>query len=586
MAADFDSNRQADDLENDPQTDVSEDDELEQYGIWVKVGPEDIEHGGSEDDFGLESLSNEEIDSEILLTEEEENLLGSLEDGTTEGEAPVEETPVDLSDDLQMDDDLGELSDLALDDFDDGTTAETGGAEIEETELSAEEELGNLSDLELEDEVPEIGLDGDLIEIEPDLQIPVAAGDDESPLELDIPEEASPGADEAFDDLDIEDLSADLELDSLEASLETANTPEEAAEEVSFVSIEKPDLEKIESELKSIKAELENLKSELSLLKQTSRQPEETEQDGAGFLSEDEDETIALTGDELDNILNTADITEETVEETEAPEDQDFIDFPVEGADGEEETAGAAADLLVDREDIISLDESAEADIEDLDIEEPEADVADEMETIDLDESDELLGEILPAEEELLEEEAPSEAEPFDLDLEPIELEEETGEAVPELEELDIEDVEMSAEPMAGPDLELEEILDEEAGETEAEELELDIDSDIAELSDTEEEIEELTVEVDEELDDVDLVELEGSEEEPALFEEAPELEPHETKASKEDIPDKLKHELRSVLSYMDHLLESLPEEKIQEFAQSEHFETYKKLFEELGLEQ
>jgi hypothetical protein len=41
---------------------------------------------------------------------------------------------------------------------------------------------------------------------------------------------------------------------------------------------------------------------------------------------------------------------------------------------------------------------------------------------------------------------------------------------------------------------------------------------------------------------------------------------------------------LRDVLVYMDKLLESLPEEKINEFAQSEHYNTYKKLFEELGI--
>jgi hypothetical protein len=34
----------------------------------------------------------------------------------------------------------------------------------------------------------------------------------------------------------------------------------------------------------------------------------------------------------------------------------------------------------------------------------------------------------------------------------------------------------------------------------------------------------------------------------------------------------------------MDQLLESLPEDKIEEFAKSEYYETYKKLFEELGL--
>jgi hypothetical protein len=42
---------------------------------------------------------------------------------------------------------------------------------------------------------------------------------------------------------------------------------------------------------------------------------------------------------------------------------------------------------------------------------------------------------------------------------------------------------------------------------------------------------------------------------------------------------------LRDVLIYMDKLLESLPEEKINEFAQSEHYNTYKKLFEELGIQ-
>ena len=49
-------------------------------------------------------------------------------------------------------------------------------------------------------------------------------------------------------------------------------------------------------------------------------------------------------------------------------------------------------------------------------------------------------------------------------------------------------------------------------------------------------------------------------------------------------LPIELKNEIKSVLSYMDQLLESLPEEKIEEFARSEHFEVYKKLFEELGI--
>lgn len=56
-------------------------------------------------------------------------------------------------------------------------------------------------------------------------------------------------------------------------------------------------------------------------------------------------------------------------------------------------------------------------------------------------------------------------------------------------------------------------------------------------------------------------------------------------KSSISDLPEDLKQEIRSVLSYMDHLLEALPDDKIEEFAKSEHFDVYKRLFEELGLE-
>jgi hypothetical protein len=55
---------------------------------------------------------------------------------------------------------------------------------------------------------------------------------------------------------------------------------------------------------------------------------------------------------------------------------------------------------------------------------------------------------------------------------------------------------------------------------------------------------------------------------------------------STEEVPPAMRIGLKDVLIYMDKLLESLPEEKINEFAQSEHYNTYKKLFEELGIQQ
>jgi hypothetical protein len=49
-------------------------------------------------------------------------------------------------------------------------------------------------------------------------------------------------------------------------------------------------------------------------------------------------------------------------------------------------------------------------------------------------------------------------------------------------------------------------------------------------------------------------------------------------------LPQSLREDVRSVLSYLDQLLEALPDDKIRQFAQSEYFGVYKRLFEELGL--
>ena len=58
------------------------------------------------------------------------------------------------------------------------------------------------------------------------------------------------------------------------------------------------------------------------------------------------------------------------------------------------------------------------------------------------------------------------------------------------------------------------------------------------------------------------------------------EVESETSSSSNED----LKRDIKSVLLYMDQLLENLPEEKIMEFAKSDEFVTYKKLFSDLGL--
>jgi hypothetical protein len=64
----------------------------------------------------------------------------------------------------------------------------------------------------------------------------------------------------------------------------------------------------------------------------------------------------------------------------------------------------------------------------------------------------------------------------------------------------------------------------------------------------------------------------------------AAEKAPEVSAGDEHTIPSAMKDELRGMFSYMDHLLESLPEDKIKEFAQSEHFDSYRKIFKELGL--
>jgi len=53
---------------------------------------------------------------------------------------------------------------------------------------------------------------------------------------------------------------------------------------------------------------------------------------------------------------------------------------------------------------------------------------------------------------------------------------------------------------------------------------------------------------------------------------------------SNTQLPEDMKNEIKQILLYMDQLLENLPEEKIVEFAKSEYFPMYKKLFSDLGL--
>ena len=337
----------------------------------------------------------------------------------------------------------------------------------------------------------------------------------------------------------------------------------------------------IVTELSSLKNEIVSLKNEFETLK-NEKQPEnlKLESNDSGnegfFSNSDEDDTIALSKDEMDNILNTADIAqaEETDEDKEketesekTKETQDNISEPEElsseepefeeepeAAEEAENLFGSADDVAdISDEDILSDDDFA------MEFENAQTENTEEPPTLDdvdytnISKENDLPEEIsVPKNDDILVESSPTDL------LETKDSENKTENASDSFNE---DPFEISAvEPSIS-----ETLTDEK----------LDYLSKAPEESEQNENSEEL-------------LELPESEETEATEEVEPETlqevkEEPETKESK-DISDDLKSEIKSVLSYMDQLLENLPENKIAEFAQSEQFDTYKKLFKELGL--
>jgi hypothetical protein len=69
-----------------------------------------------------------------------------------------------------------------------------------------------------------------------------------------------------------------------------------------------------------------------------------------------------------------------------------------------------------------------------------------------------------------------------------------------------------------------------------------------------------------------------------ANSEPAEEREWEEAPETRKDLPDELQDDLKRLLVYLDRLLESLPEAKIDEFAGSEYFDLYRKIFDHFDL--
>ncbi|MBN2322985.1 MAG: hypothetical protein JXQ30_04565 [Spirochaetes bacterium] len=366
------------------------------------------------------------------------------------------------------------------------------------------------------------------------------------------------------------------------------------------------------------------------------------------FDIESEDETIALSMDELDGILSEAEIVSDTqkkgqavAEEVSEPEggepglddldlggtediDLDDSDLGEPGLDdldlgGTEdidlESAGDTGSGPEDEFDISGeIDELSSKDLEDIELEVGDVDTI----VQDLEEELEQEGEIdMPgseAEEISMEDMGtqPSESEegPLDLgegeeigelDLDELDLgEDELGE--PGIEE-DIEDIDLTEAPVLGErDEKLEGFVLEdqeafrEAGiegiEDEIKDLELP-DLEDEEIEMPEDEFQPSQPEGEEALEEPSEEVVLTAEDEEILSkdidlegEEVVTVTGEELSRMEEEpgVDSALLDEVAGILKYMDTLLGNLPQKKIKEFAASSYYERYKDLFEKLGI--
>ena len=361
-------------------------------------------------------------------------------------------------------------------------------------------------------------------------------------------------------------------------------------------------LTQIASELVNIKNELANMKSEMA---QTQQKLEEStileskenkvnsgsikdasDSDKSGFFNDDDgDETIALTGDELNNILITADFTEENTEkEYEIPETLDKIDGTFLD-DSEEENADEKDEIFADEDILNDVEPEHINDLKE-DISYLDEDSIDE----DIIQEDFITNEItddLVFEEEILDTSAKQDTDTTeenntieDFDLKITELELPDGQSIPLGDEYgdfnaitdNIEEGHDEASDFE--DLKFDENLEQEevepSDEIQSDEIAWEDSTSTVNMDDNEDSVFSAE-ELDQTAQDIPRLELDESAAE-------------EQKIQTETLPIHLKDEIKSVLTYMDQLLESLPEEKIEEFAKSEYFDTYKRLFDELGI--
>ena len=574
----------------------------------------DVDFTESEEDAVPTTEITEENESENEESfADDDDMFDSIEMIETASE-PEAETPVTESN--------IELEDVSLDDFNleesDDATAAALGASINSSVSSGEETVS----------LDSFGIDSSSEEM------PAGTGSSRKQqtvdYELAITEE--------------DNVQAAPVIDEIKSDSVTQNK-----EETTETTVNNELLEKIVSDLSGLKDEINALKNDLAELKEKNTldnissgqndgeqpaeseielpvQSEPAEEPGGFFNSDEEDDTIALSGDELSNIVSNADFTEETAEpdtqydestEETVTEEQPEQELPEDfSADFSNDTPfGGIEDTVIPDEE---PDSGLSMDINEEILEEPNlddietnADIPEEIEIPKVDDIAETQDEEPTLDDILVESSSTDFMDSVtdstnmqpDIEItEPVEPELAEEEAAITKEEAD----DITSEYSADTTENTEPVLDEDAALELPEESSSDAENTDEESTDdifNETAIEDAQHTQDAIMNDimneapsvdnalseenVDYLSKDNtvlSDDEAAVAESEPEPSAETEQTDTSDLPSDIKEDVKSVLLYMDQLLENLPEDKIMEFAKSEQFTTYKKLFNELGL--
>lgn len=628
--------------------------------------------------FGLDSSQTEDLNLDEFIDTGDFGDFAS--DSKPKQEEIVDEEPLDIS--LSFDE--------TADSFEvEEAESQTENQETESVAVSESEGTGEEIDTESID-LSEFGIGEN--EDEQPLNVPEDTIKEHAKETVDYDLKVSADTDDdttvSINDVVAGNIVSDSQPDFSDEPQETSEPEEQpqAESRPSEISLKEQEiLQQIASELALLKDEIKNLKTDFADLKSREADvkiPEQKEENSGFFADSDEDDTIALSGDELDNILNSAEfldetedinnnITEDSIQENKLSDIQSDIQPDLK----QEENEGSSQFESTAKDEIDGVFDSTVEDENTIEEETSFEPTLENEETIEEDISSEINQE--PVIEESVIEETASEDDISDFEISenlPEEIE------IPKVE--DLSDSDFNADDFSGSEESAEtsvseqdefsasnpiddffneddsidsaltsekldyiaadakeetEIQSEQTDNEEFSDLdlpsptvdditdntldELDENPNSLELPNTSEEIEITEIEepVFEESSVEEPVIEENSVEEPVIeetnnddtvledsvieatdfnneisagddlqdesvFTEQLETEPKKENVSNEEIPSDLKQEIKSVLSYMDQLLENLPEDKISEFAQSEHFVTYKKLFQELGL--